>query len=241
MNKNQDAYGRELYACYQGKDVAELVERDDGYIEPAWTTRMYFSDYQSWRPKEKQALRFVHGRVLDVGAGAGRHSLHLQKAGFRVLATDVSPLAIKVCRLRGVKQARVVPIEKLSRKLGTFDTILMMGNNFGLFGSPAKARRLLKRFRSFTNAGAQIIAECVDPYGTTYPPHLAYHRLNRRRGRLGGQLRIRVRFEAAATPWFDYLFVSRREMREILDGTGWRIRRFLLASGAHYVAVIDRA
>ena len=55
-----------------------------------------------------------------------------------------------------------------------------------------------------------------DPYGTKDPHDLAYHERNRRRGRLGGQIRLRVRYKAYATPWVDYLMVSFDEMEEIV-------------------------
>lgn len=41
-------------------------------------------------------------------------------------------------------------------------------------------------------------------------------------------------------PWFDYLFVSKREMRELLKGSGWRIRRLLGPARPHYAAIIER-
>ena len=238
--QNADAFGQELLDHLNGCASCEIIERDDGYIDGSWRTELYFSEYPSWGRDEKQALRCARGRVLDIGSGAGRHVLYLQKKGFRVLATDISPLAIKVCRLRGVKEAKVVPIDRLGPQLGRFDTIQMMGNNFGLFGSPARARRLLKRFHRFTNPGARIVAECLDPYATRNPDHLAYHRFNRRRGRLSGQLRIRVRYGNLATRWFDYLFVSRREMKDILCGTGWHVARFIPPRGGRYVAVIEK-
>ena len=240
LKQNADAFGQELLDHFKGCASCEIVERDDGYIEDSWLTKRYFSEYPTWNLREKQAMRCVRGRVLDIGSGAGRHVLYLQKKGFRVLATDISPRAVKVCRLRGVKEAKVVPIERLGPRLGLFDTILMMGNNFGHFGSFSKARRLLKQFHRFTSPGARIVAECLDPYGTKNPFHLAYHRFNRRRGRMAGQLRIRVRYANLASRWFDYLFVSRQEMREILRGTGWHIARFIEPRGANYVAVIEK-
>jgi hypothetical protein len=57
---------------------------------------------------------------------------------------------------------------------------------------------------------------------------------------MGGQIRLRVRYQHLATPWFDYLFVSQREMARILAGTGWRIERTLESNGPNYVAVIAR-
>jgi hypothetical protein len=85
---------------------------------------------------------------------------------------------------------------------------------------------------------ARIIAETRDPYGTDDPCHLAYHKLNRKRGRMSGQLRIRIRYKTYATPWFDYLLVSKDEMRAILDGTGWQVTRFMDTADPAYVAAI---
>jgi len=58
---------------------------------------------------------------------------------------------------------------------------------------------------------------------------------------MAGQVKIRVRYRDLATPWFDYLLVSRKEMREIVNGTGWRIRRFLSSKSTPYIALIERA
>ena len=55
-----------------------------------------------------------------------------------------------------------------------------------------------------------------------------------------GQLRIRIRFEKYVTDWFDYLIVSKDEMKEILEGTGWEIRRFIDSGSAQYIAVIQK-
>jgi hypothetical protein len=118
----------------------------------------------------------------------------------------------------------------------------MMGNNFGLFGGPKRAQQLLKRFYEMTSNDARIIAESLDIYkGPISPWHKQYHLLNRRRGRMPGQVRIRIRYLTYASPWFDYLLVSRREMIKILHGTGWRIKRFILSKRSPaYVAIIEK-
>jgi hypothetical protein len=121
-----------------------------------------------------------------------------------------------------------------------FDTVVMFGNNFGLFGSFKRARWLLRRFHSITNPNAVILAETLDPYETTQPEHLEYHRFNRRRGRMSGQIRLRVLFKKHRSPWFDYLFVSQDELRQILKNTGWHLRATIKSDGPVYVAVIDK-
>ncbi|MBN1270256.1 MAG: methyltransferase domain-containing protein [Kiritimatiellae bacterium] len=241
MNKNQDAYGRALLDFYEGKGGYEIVERDDGHVGLSGGPPAYLQPPAKWAAHIRKALRHAGKRVLDIGCGAGRHALYLQARGARVTGIDVSSRAVRVCRMRGLKDARVLPITRVSPKLGTFDTIVMFGNNFGLFGGFRQARRLLKRLHAMTTDDAALLVESTDPYDTTRPCHLAYHRLNRRRGRMPGQLRIRVRYETWATPWFDYLLVSRDEMKEILQGTGWRVRKFYDSAGSAYAAVIEKA
>jgi SAM-dependent methyltransferase len=239
LSKNEDAYGQEILAILQGHDVAEIIERDDGYID-SMGGHYLLAPFSKWDANERKAIRLARGRVLDVGAGGGRVSLYLQEKGLDVLAIDISPLAIEVCKRRGIRDARVMDFAKIDVHLGTFDTIVMYGNNFGLFGSPARAKRLLRRLHRMTSDDARIIAETLDPYATKVPEHLAYHRRNRARGRSGGQVRIRARSKLLKTPWFDYLFVSRKEMRDIVRETGWRVVRTVPERGEQYVAVIEK-
>jgi len=239
VKPKEDAFGQMIWAYYKGKDVFEVWERSDGYItvDP---TKTYFSEHKDWALHQRKAMQFVKGRVLDVGCGAGRHSLHLQKNGLDVLGIDVSPLAIKVCRLRGLKKTRVMSIEEMNFKPSSFDSVIMMGNNFSLFGSFRKARRLLRKFRSITSEDALIIAETRDPYKTDNPSYLKYYEFNVKRGRMSGQLRGRIRFEGYISKWFDWLMVSKEEMVEILNGTGWKVKEFIESEDAQYTAIIEK-
>ena len=116
MKDYQDAIGHEIYDQFKGQDSVEIVERDDGCINVSGGPRMYFAPYKEWPSHHKRAMRYVKGKVLDIGCGAGRHSLHLQEKGLDVLGIDTSPLAIKVCKLRGLRQARVISISQVSSK-----------------------------------------------------------------------------------------------------------------------------
>lgn len=240
MSHEWDAYGAMLMAALEGRPANEIVERDDGFIETAASWKLYLAPFRRWPALHRRAMRFVRGRVLDVGCGAGRVCLHLQQRGLDVVGIDVSAGAVEVCRRRGVRDVRLCPVEDVGPSLGTFDTIVMLGNNFGLFASRAKARRLLRRFHALTTERGRIVAETRDIYRTDDPAHLAYHERNRRRGRMAGQVRLRVRYRQIKTPWFDYLMVSPEELEELLAGTGWRLGRTLEGPDT-YVAVIEKA
>lgn len=226
-----DAFGRMLL----DGTGPEIIERDDGFLDAVGP--VYFKPVAQWPAVERRALRWARGRVLDAGLGAGRVALELQRRGRSVVGIDVSPGAIEVARARGVRDVRLLAFEEIDDSLGHFDTVVMFGNNFGLFGSPGKAKRLLRRLRPLAD---RIVAGSNDPYATEDPAHLAYQERNRRRGRVGGQLRLRVRYRDLVGPWFDYLIVSPDEMAAILEGTEWRIRRLLQESGSgYYVAVLE--
>lgn len=211
----------------------EIVERDDGLLEVV--SLNYFAPVRRWPAVERRALRSVRGRVLDVGCGGGRVALELQERGHEVLGIDPSPGALEVCRRRGVRDLRQMRLEDVDTTLGSFGTIVLFGNNFGLFGARRKARRLLESLREI---GDRIVATANDPYMTDDPVHLAYHERNRKRHRMGGQVRIRVRYRDLVDPWFDYLLVSRSEMEELVQGTGWRITRLVRDEGSYYCAVL---
>ena len=240
--RTQDAYGQILLAQYESGDkLCEIIERDDNYIDSGSELGHYFSDYKDWPRAEKKIISFARGRVLDIGCGAGRHAIYLQDRGLDVTGIDVFPGAIKVSKARGLKKALVRRIEDISKfKPHSFDTVLMMGNNFGLFGGPARAKRLLKSLAIITSDDAQIIAGTRNPYGTTVREHLRYHRFNKQRGRMPGQLRIRARFGSAIGGWFDYLLVSPQEMEKIFDGSEWTIKSFYGNTENSYFALIQK-
>jgi len=238
-----DAYGEQLWSYFKtGEPKREIIEREDGLLSLGqYGGKLYFSEYKDWQKIEKEAMKYVKGRVLDIGCGAGRHSLYLQGKGFDVTGIDNSPLAIKISRLRGLKKTKVIGIEKVGQlKPNSFDTVIMMGNNFGLFGSYRLAQTLLKKLHRVTSPDALIIAATRDPYATKDPAHFAYHKLNKKRGRMAGQLRIRVRYKSVIGSWFDYLLVSKAELQKILTNTGWEVKRFIDGNDGQYIMLLGK-
>jgi SAM-dependent methyltransferase len=217
-----DAFGELLLTAHSGSGGFGAIERDDGLLSPH-SAEIYFERPADWSALERTACDRVSGRVLDVGCGAGRHSLHLQERGLDVTAIEPSPGACQVARARGVRRVHDLPVEHLPRLGDAFDTFLMLGNNLALLGSQEHAVTVLGALAQSATPGARVLGACRNPYVTDDPDHLRYHVHNRRNGRLGGQTRIRSRFGRLTDPWFDYLFCSPDELKQVIEPSPWRL------------------
>ena len=226
----------------RGGTEPEIIERDDGFTDVGGGHEFYLAQFERWPSSERQAIRYARGRVADVGCGAGRVALHLQGRGFDVVGLDESPLAVRAARLRGLKDARRMSLDAVGREIGSFDTIVLFGNNFGIFGTPQGLRRELTRWARASPPGTRILAESTSPYfGGAPAVDRSFCRHNRQRGLLPGSVTLRTRYGDAVGPWFKWLFVSRAEMRTLLRGTGWRPTRVLGdAPSEPYVAVLEK-
>ena len=182
----------------------------------------FFAEHDDWAEPERTVFQYVEGRVLDIGAGAGRHSLAAQAQGLDAVAIDISPGAVEVCARRGVRDVRLLPLAEIDESLGAFDTVLLLCGNFGLAGSAEATVAFLERLHSIANPGARIVLDTVDPYFENDAADLAYLERNRARGRMPGQVTIRIRYGGLATPWYDLLCVDSSELAALSAGTGWR-------------------
>jgi SAM-dependent methyltransferase len=179
---------------------------------------------------------------MDIGCGAGRVALELQNRGLGVVGLESSPLAAKAAKLRGVNEVWLKPIQYMDTRIASFDSIVLFGNNFGIFETPTRARHVLVQLAEGTKLSARIFAESTSAYFGGAPAFdRSYYRLNKARGRSPGQVKLRYHYGHFVGPWFRWLYVTQSEMRSILVGTGWHLERVL---GAHpsepYVAILAK-
>lgn len=234
-----DLFGRVLWDCWQGRSREYYLRRDDNFCERDQSSR-YFRPWEQMPAHHRCLLNHASGRVLDLGAGAGQHALVLQERGMAVTAVDASPLAVEVCRARGVRDARLMDATGVTCE-ERFDTILLMGNTLGIAGTPEGLHAWFTRLRQVIQPGGQILADIADYTATRDPGHLSYHRWNVARGRYPGSIRLRVEYDGHCSPAFDWLLMKLADLRTICAETGWRIERCVQVDSEATYAIGMRA
>jgi SAM-dependent methyltransferase len=113
--EDDDALGQLFWDYFNHKNPIGITERNDVFVDLE-DPRIWFSRYKDWLDVEKKSVKCVNAtRVFDIGCGIGRHALYLQKEkGFDVFGIDTSPLAIRICKLQGLKKAKVQSITEFA-------------------------------------------------------------------------------------------------------------------------------
>lgn len=155
----KDIFGTALLDYQNGNYTEDIITSTSISDEDVLPLDYLFRTYSEMPKLEREALKLVKGSILDVGAGAGSHSLYLQNNGLSVKAIDSSKGAIEVCKLRGVQQAELRP---LLEETNTFDTILLLMNGTGIFKTLLELPNYLMHLKSLLNSNGQILIDSSD-------------------------------------------------------------------------------
>ena len=157
----KDLMGRAIWDYYYQENPEDLQTETSISEMDDLPVSYLFRDYQEMNALEKKALDLSFGKVLDVGSGAGSHSLYLQnERKLEVTALDISPKSIEVCKARGVKNAICEDLLQFSEK--DFDTILLLMNGTGIFQSLEHIDQYLQKLKSLVAENGQILIDSTD-------------------------------------------------------------------------------
>lgn len=161
MNTSQiDIYGQALID-YQNDNFTENIKTFSTIAgHDIYPLPYLFRSFEKMPKLEQKALQLAQGKVLDIGCGAGSHSLYLQKNNYDVLAIDISKGAIETCKLRGIKKAQVQDIWQLKNQ--QFDTILLLMNGAGMCGKLNKISDFLNHLKTLLLPNGQILLDSTD-------------------------------------------------------------------------------
>ena len=157
----KDLMGRAIWDYYYQENSEDLQTETSISELDDLPVSYLFRDYQEMNALEKKALDLSFGKVLDVGSGAGSHSLYLQnERKLEVTALDISPKSIEICKARGVKNAICEDLLQFSEK--DFDTILLLMNGTGIFQSLEHIDQYLQKLKSLVAENGQILLDSTD-------------------------------------------------------------------------------
>ena len=155
----KDVFGKALLDYFSGNYTEDIITSTNISEEDELPLPYLFRDYDEMSELEQKALQLSKGKILDVGCGAGNHSLHLQKKGFDIKAIDVSKGAVEVTQKRGVKN---VALTSMLDETEIFDTILLLMNGTGIFQELSKVPNYLKHLKTLLHPGGQILIDSTD-------------------------------------------------------------------------------
>lgn len=190
-----------------------------------------FRSFDEMNALERKALLLSKGHVLDVGCGAGSHSLYLQnEKKLKVTSIDISPLSIEVCSERGLKNAVCTDLLDFA---GKYNTILLLMNGTGIFESLQKIDLYLKKLKTLLTPEGQILIDSTDILymydqdddgGYTVPA-----------GRYYGELDYFVYYKNEAEHPGKWLYLDFNTLHNAAENNGFSVEK-ILEDGDFYLA-----
>ncbi len=207
-----DIYGQALQDFYN-QQPEEKLWLNNNYGEPEeMPTEVFFRGEDEMPEAELLALQLCRGKVLDIGAGAGSHTLVLQHRGFEVTALEVSPGAAAVMQKRGVKTVEQQDV--FQYKTEKFNTLLLLMNGIGLTQNLAGLERFLQHAKQLLLPGGQLIFDSSD---ITY----LYEDLPLPKNKYYGEIRYQYEYKNQQGNWFNWLYIDQETLKAHAQKQGW--------------------
>lgn len=158
--EDKDPMGRAIYEYFTTGKAGKLRVFSSQFDEDELPVKDLFRTLEQMPLLEQKALQLAYGRILDVGAGSGCHSLVLQEMGKESLAIDISPWAVEVMKKRGI-DACLTNVFDMGFT-GRFDTILMLMNGSGIIGKLKNMPAFLTRVKQLLAPGGCVLMDSTD-------------------------------------------------------------------------------
>lgn len=226
----KDLFGKAILDFQTNTTPEDLITETSISEADEMSVAYLFRSYNEMPKLEQKALQLAKGKVLDVGCGAGSHSLTLQNdRNLDVTAIDISPNAIEACMLRGIKNAKVANILDINTT-EKFDTLLLLMNGTGIFGTIKETPRYLQKLKVLLNPGGQILIDSSDIIymfdddedGGKWIPGDNYY----------GELTFTVSYKNDTEDTFPWLYLDYNTLQNAAFDNGLKCE--MLLEGTHY-------
>ena len=227
MNSKTDPMGRAIADYHKTRTADRLRVFSPMFEEDEIPLKTLFRSYKDMPEIERKALDLAKGKTLDVGAGAGCHSLVLQERGFDVTAIDISPLSVETMRNRGIKKVFEQDFFSLA---GQYDTILMLMNGIGIVGTLERMPKFFMLLDKILAPEGQLLCDSSDisyVFETEegfieYPDNDGYY----------GEQSFQMQYKDTIGKPFLWLYVDADTLRQVAEENGYTAE--VVAEGDHY-------
>lgn len=229
-NKKGDPIGAAILDYAATKKPNDIIVGSDICEDDIIPIEVLFRKFDEMPELEQIAIEECKGKVLDVGAGAGVHSLELQDRGHEVSPIEVSNGAVTYMKKVGLNARKIDFFELKNEK---YDTILMMMNGIGIAGKLSNLEHTLQHAKSLLNDGGKILCDSSDiKYLYEDEDGALWVDLN---SEYYGNFRFQMKFKQDKGLWFDWLYVDFDNLFKAAKNVGLKARR-LYENEDHFLA-----
>ncbi len=226
-----DIYGNALTDHFL-KGSSQTLWLHNSYDDPEeMPIDVFFRKADEMPELELLALKNCYGKVIDVGAGVGAHTLILQQNKIDVTAIDISPKAVEIMKKRGVKTALVQDVFKITTQ---YDTLLMLMNGIGLTGTLLGFIDFLTYAKTLIKSGGQIIFDSSD---ISY----LYEDLPKPNNRYFGEVSYRYEYKKEKGNWFNWLYIDQQTLIATATAQGWQTEILFEDDQDQYLAKLTKS
>jgi SAM-dependent methyltransferase len=224
----KDLFGKAILDFQTNNSPEDIITETNISEADEMPINYLFRSFSEMPKIEQKALQLSKGKIIDVGCGAGSHSLYLQEKGFNVTAIDISENAINCCELRGIKNTKTIDVLNLENE--KFDTILLLMNGTGIFQTLSEVPKYLQKLKSLLNQNGQILIDSSDiiymydenPDGSYLVPANQYY----------GELTFTIQYKNETEEPFPWLYLDFNTLQNVcLDND---LQCELILQGNHF-------
>ena len=232
IKKEQDPMGQAIYNYFYHKDETSVNVNTNITEGEEFPVTYLFRSYEEMPLLENKAMSLVRGTVLDVGAGAGAHSIYLQDKGFDITSIDVSNLSCRVMKSRGLTKVSCSDIWTFETQV--FDTVLFMMNGIGLVKTLEGLETFFEHIKKYVAPNGQVLLDSSDlKYMFEDEEGGFWIDLN---DRYYGELEYKLSYKDCVADPFLWLFVDLDKLRSAAELCGWSVE--LVFEDDHFLYLV---
>ncbi|MFD2564625.1 class I SAM-dependent methyltransferase [Aquimarina rubra] len=235
---DKDIFGHAIKDFYNKKYSEDIVVQAPDFDDDIIPVPYLFRTYAEMPEIEQKALDLCYGDILDVGCGAGSHSLVLQEnRKLNVHAIDISAGAIKICKKRGITNATVQDVFNMEEE--QYDTLLFLMNGSGIIGKLTNIDHFFSMIKKLLKPNGQILIDSSD-ISYLFAEEDGSFWVDASAGYYG-EMQYKLKYKNKESDWFDWLYIDYNTLQNAANAHGFLCELVLEGENNDYLAKLTKA